>query len=116
MGLSDPYCLVFWNDALVGKTKVVENSVDPEFDTDFHIPLQAFHTDTMLDADTVAGAGGGAGGDDVSPCPAVTAATIQADANEYDPKQGHTVTFEFRRHHKRMTAGGGLTGSGATGE
>jgi hypothetical protein len=76
-GLSDPYCLVFWNDALVGKTRAIENSLNPVFDEVFSIPLQSWEqTDITTDTDLA--------------------------LSEFDPVNGHTVSFELRRHHTRM--------------
>jgi hypothetical protein len=37
--LSDPYCLIFWNDELIGKTRPVENSINPSFNEHFSVPL-----------------------------------------------------------------------------
>ncbi|CAM9476934.1 unnamed protein product [Chrysoparadoxa australica] len=31
LGLSDPYCMVFWNDALIGKTPHLNDTLNPEW-------------------------------------------------------------------------------------
>eukprot|EP00834_Sanchytrium_tribonematis_P005140 NODE_292_length_10587_cov_0.520881.p2 type:complete len:757 gc:universal NODE_292_length_10587_cov_0.520881:3252-982(-) len=41
-GTSDPYCVVKCNTRSVGKTLVVENSLNPEFDETFFIPIRTF--------------------------------------------------------------------------
>lgn len=39
-GGTDAYCDVYWNDALVGKTPVVEDSQSPEFDAAFRVQVR----------------------------------------------------------------------------
>ena len=40
-GLSDPFCEIYWNDVLVGSTKVVSNSLSPCWDEKFELGLDS---------------------------------------------------------------------------
>jgi hypothetical protein len=49
IGLSDPYCMVFWNDIFIGKTKFKKDNHDPVWtDEVFHTPVCPDHTGSTL--------------------------------------------------------------------